>query len=161
MANFQIKHLQAIEAASLELPAYQLELHPLCQQRALLAFMAEKGIKPIAYSSLAPLGSWRVIEGGSNQESGKHRLSSERAEATAKTLAEVAAGKGMSEAQVLLRWGLQKGFAILPKSMQPARMAENFAASDMVLTEAEMTLLDNLGADGDAPLAWAACGFVE
>ena len=61
----------------------------------------------------------------------------------------------------LLRWGLQKGFAILPKSLQPARMAENFAVSEMMLAEDEMNRLDALGGDIDMPLAWAACSFIE
>ena len=163
VSNFQIKHFEAIEAAGLEMPVYnELELHPLCQQRELLAFMASKNIAPIAYSSLAPLPSWRVLEDGTNQESGKHRMDKTRGAAMAKAIAEIAAGKGnMSEAQVLLRWGLQKGFAILPKSLQPARMAENLAVSEMTLAEDEMNRLDALGGDMDTPLAWAACGFIE
>ena len=163
VSNFQIKHLEVIEAAGLEMPAYnQLELHPLCQQLDLLAYMASKGIAPIAYSSLAPLSSWRVLEDGTTQESGKHRMDKNRGSATTKALAEIAAGKGsMSEAQVLLRWGLQKGFAILPKSLQPARMVENIAVAEMMLSEDEMNRLDALGGDVDMPLAWAACKFIE
>merc|ERR1711998_325741 len=72
VSNYGIAHLKEIEAAGLPLPAAnQLELHPYCQKRDLIAFMKTKGILPIAYSSLAPLSNWR--EGQQSSKTEEHR----------------------------------------------------------------------------------------
>ena len=63
VSNYGIAHIEEIVAAGLEIPAAnQLEIHPTCQKRELLAYMAAKNIFPIAYSSLAPLANWREGE---------------------------------------------------------------------------------------------------
>ena len=91
VSNFGVAHLAHLEAAGLALPdANQLELHPLHQQRGTLAWMAARGILPIAYSSLAPLGSWRVKDDGSKHGSGKDRAA-EAGVAAAAAVAAVAA----------------------------------------------------------------------
>ena len=64
VSNYSITHLREIEAAGLPLPACnQLELHPWNTKPELLAFMAERNILPVAYSSLAPLSGWREAKG--------------------------------------------------------------------------------------------------
>ena len=62
----------------------------------------------------------------------------------------------MSGAQVLLRWALQKGYAILPKSSKPERITANadLFGDGRALTDAEMATLDALNAGGDRCLAW-------
>lgn len=159
VSNFGVKHLEAIEKAGLALPdANQLEIHPVCQQEAVLAWMAPRKILPIAYSSLAPLATWRVQPDSTAQSSGKHRAEAGKQEAVAGALAAAAAAHGArSEASVLLRWALQKGYPVLPKSVRPERIASNFAlfGEGMELTAAEMGALDGLNEGGDVCLAWA------
>ncbi len=72
-----------------------------------MRFCREKGVLVVAYSSLAPLSSWRVE---ANQASAKTS-----ADAAPVLLAELAAKYGKSEAQVLLRWTIQQNIPILPK----------------------------------------------
>ena len=61
VSNFTPEHIDEIVAAGLELPeANQLEFHPMCGQKEATAYMSEKGIVPIAYSSLATLSTWRT-----------------------------------------------------------------------------------------------------
>jgi len=149
VSNFNITHLQAIE--SLEPPfCNQLELHPLCQQRELLAFMKTKSVIPVAYSSLAPLSSWRNDD--DPEDSGKDR--GRDAVAKASEVLEAIAGRhGKSTAQVLLRWGVQKGYKILPKSIKLARMQQNLDI-DFVMEAKDMADLDGLRGESDLPLAW-------
>jgi 2,5-diketo-D-gluconate reductase A len=64
VSNFNQTHLEEIRSAGLKTPdANQIELHPWSQKPELLAYMAESGIAPIAYSSLVPLSTWRTEEG--------------------------------------------------------------------------------------------------
>jgi len=68
--------VQEIEAAGLPPPAAnQLELHPRCTKPELLAFMAAKGILPIAYSSLAPLSNWRLGQQGGKTDASRAEAS--------------------------------------------------------------------------------------
>jgi len=150
------------------MPQYnQLELHPCCQQRELLAYMKERGVEAIAYSSLAPLGSWRVLENGTEQESGKARLTDERKARVMAVIDEIKESRGMTDAQVLLRWGLEKGYRILPKSLNEGRMSANLAVGKMKLESADVMNLDGLGGGSvgsemeDVPMAWAFGDPVE
>jgi 2,5-diketo-D-gluconate reductase A len=145
VSNFGVLHLQEIEDAGLPLPATnQIELHPFCQKPEILAYMASKQIAPIAYSSLAPLSTWR--EGGQSAKTTDARSEASPFEAISQ--AHSAGGGGtMSEAQVLLRWALQRGFAILPKSTHPERIASNadlFSPSLHALSVDEMATLNSL-----------------
>lgn len=142
VSNYGVAHLLELERAGLERPACnQLELHPRHQQRDLLEFMAERRIAPIAYSSLAPLGQWRAGQQSSKADRDEDEV-----------LAHVARKADRTAAQVLLRWGLQKGYAILPKSTTPARVAENAALWDFALDVADVELLDGMAPSG--PLAF-------
>jgi len=146
VSNFGVAHLEELAAAGLEVPAAnQIELHPLCQKKELLAYMRSKRIAPIAYSSLAPLSNWR--EG---QQSAKENREGDA------VVAAVAAAAGKTEAQCLLRWALQKGYAILPKSTTEARIVENIQLFDFALDDDAMASLDAL--DAGAALAFGAPG---
>jgi 2,5-diketo-D-gluconate reductase A len=159
VSNFNIEHLQALEDAKLELPAVnQLELHPLCQRKELLAYMKTKGIQPIAYSSLLPLSTWRVRDDGKKDNSGKATQGAGVDELLTEISTARADKGGFSQAQVLLRYALQKGWCIIPKSTKQARMTANFDlfSSQAILSIDEMSKLDGLAAlnGGDKPLAW-------
>jgi 2,5-diketo-D-gluconate reductase A len=139
VSNFETHHLEEMEAAGLPTPAAnQIELHPLCQKASLLSFMAERSILPIAYSSLAPLSSWRdgyTALGGSK---------SGEATATPLTIPAMATRLGVSEARLLLRYALQRGWAVLPKSVKEERMRDNFDLRSFEIGAADMATLDAL-----------------
>eukprot|EP00927_Polykrikos_kofoidii_P051783 TRINITY_DN45571_c0_g1_i1.p1 TRINITY_DN45571_c0_g1~~TRINITY_DN45571_c0_g1_i1.p1 ORF type:complete len:338 (-),score=57.21 TRINITY_DN45571_c0_g1_i1:307-1179(-) len=150
VSNYGIAHLEEIREAGLGMPAAnQLELHPYCQKPELLRYMEERRILPIAYSSLAPLGGWRTAS--TDWANGKTDEIRARA-ADAEQVAAVASSHSVSEARVLLRWALQRGFPVLPKSVRPERVAENINVFNFQLTEAEMAALDRM--DTDTAMAW-------
>jgi 2,5-diketo-D-gluconate reductase A len=147
-------HLREIAEAGLPLPAAnQLELHPLCQKRALLALMREQGVAPIAYSSLAPLSSFR--EGYTKYPGSKSAEERAAAQSDAAPLAVLAGRLGVCEARLLLRYGVQKGWAVLPKSARPERIATNFDLG-FVIDDEGMQALDEM--EAGRPLAWGTAG---
>ena len=100
----------------------QIELHPALPQASLRAFHSENGIVTESYSPLA-VG----------------RLVSDR------TVGSVAEKYGRTPAQVLLRWNLQLGNRIIPKSVRPQRIQENIDIFDFSLADEDMALLTGLG----------------
>ena len=105
VCNFEIDHLQRLEDETGELPASnQVELHPYLQQAPLREFHATNGILTEAWSPLASGGSVLaddVIRG-------------------------IADKHGVTPAQAILRWHTQLGNVVIPKSVTPSRIAENF-----------------------------------
>ena len=105
VCNFEVDHLQRLKDETGELPAInQVELHPYLQQEKLRAFHAANGIVTEAWSPLA---------------SGGDVLSDE-------VIARVAAKHGVTPAQAILRWHVEIGNVVIPKSVTPSRIAENF-----------------------------------
>jgi len=88
----------------------QIEIHPFLPQDSLIAFCLAHDIIPVAYS---PLGSQDQVPGTGEKV------------ATNKALIKVAEDKGVSLAQVLIAWGIQRGTAVLPKSSNPGRIQSN------------------------------------
>lgn len=122
VSNYLAPHLRELQGAAKVLPAVnQIELTPFLQRTETVTLCRELGITLEAYSPLTR-----------GQRLG-HPL-----------LAELARQVGRSPAQVLLRWGVQKGFVVLPKSVTPARIAENAALFDFALDSAAMSRLDAL-----------------
>jgi 2,5-diketo-D-gluconate reductase A len=112
VSNFQPEHLTRLLDAFDVVPAVnQIELHPYLQQAGLRDFHAEHGIVTEAWS---PLGQ------------GKGLLDDP-------ALAPIAAKHGKTPAQVAIRWQLQLGNVVIPKSVTPARIVENFAVTDFEL----------------------------
>ena len=123
VSNFQAAHIELIVAETGEIPVVnQIELHPYFTNEATCAVMAGYGIEVEAHS---PLG---------------HNGSPLRDD----TLAAIALAKGKSIAQVILRWHLQHGRIVIPKSVRPERMAENIAIFDFELSPAEVVTIDLL-----------------
>lgn len=144
VSNYNVQHLGEISSAGLAAPdANQIELHPWSQKPDLVAFMRSAGIAPIAYSSLAPLSTWRT-----RQTSAK---TAEMMSAGA-VFAELAKKYGVTEAQFLLAWGVQNGYAILPKSLNAARMRQNLDVGGIVIDEADMERIR--GMDRGDGIAW-------
>ncbi|MFA5520740.1 MAG: aldo/keto reductase [Castellaniella sp.] len=127
VCNFNRDHLEHLLDATGVMPVLnQIELHPLFQQPALRSFHAENGILTQAWS---PLGQGRLLE---------HPL-----------LLALAAKHARSAAQIILRWHLQLGNMVIPKSVTRARQAENMAVFDFELGEDDMQAIATLHtADG-------------
>ncbi len=148
VSNFNENHLEEIKAAGLPMPdANQIELHPWSQKPELLAYMARNDIAPIAYSSLVPLSTWRIEEG---QDSAK----TEDMKADGAAFKRIADKYGVSEAQLLLRWGVQNGYAVLPKSLNPDRMRQNIDLFSFVIDDADMVQMATM--DRGDGVAWAS-----
>ena len=134
VSNFLAPHLQRLIDETGVVPAIdQIELHPAHQQPETAAFAAEHGI---AIESWGPLGQ------------GKYPLL-ERPEVT-----DAAAAHGKTPAQVVIRWHLQRGTVVFPKSSRRERMAENFDVFDFELSDGEMqriTGLERAGRVGPDP----------
>lgn len=122
VSNFIERHLVELLAHAKVAPAVnQLEVSPFLQQREVRALCERQGIAVEAYSPLTK--GMRL----------RHP-----------TVVGVAERLGRSPAQVLLRWGLEHGLAVLPKSTNPARIAENAALFDFELGVEELSRLDAL-----------------
>ncbi|MEZ0073098.1 aldo/keto reductase [Planotetraspora sp. GP83] len=123
VSNFTIETLRRLFDETGVVPAVnQIELHPQFPQRELRAFHAEHGIATEAWS---PLGQGRGL-------------------LDLPELADIAAKNGKSPAQVVLRWHLQIGNVVIPKSVTPSRIAENIDVFDFELTAADMAAVDAL-----------------
>ena len=147
VSNFNRSHLEEIRMAGLQAPdANQIELHPWSQKPELLAYMAENGIAPIAYSSLVPLSTWRTQEG---QASAK----TDQMKADGGVFTDMARKYGVTEAQLLLRWGVQNGYAVLPKSLNVERMKQNIDLDGFEIGESDMQAI--LTMDRGQGVAWA------
>lgn len=152
MSNYDARHLKEIEDAGLPLPeANELEFHPICAQAKMTPLLKEKGIVPVAYSSLATLSGWRAKEG-----QGGDQTADAKAEAQ-KVQAKIAAKLNVPEGKLLLRWGLQRGYAVLTKSTTPSRIASNFELFEFEIPEEDMKELNAL--DKGKHCAWASYGM--
>ena len=146
VSNYAQPHLQEIADAGLPMPAAnQLELHPWSQKPELLAWMRGYAVQPIAYSSLVPHSGWRHKNSAENAKPDNYMEDG-------KVFADLAQKYGVTEAQFLLGWGVQSGFAILPKSLSPARMAENLALDGFVISDEDMAAISRM--DRGDGVAW-------
>jgi 2,5-diketo-D-gluconate reductase A len=124
VSNFLIPHLEKLLAETDIVPAVnQVELHPIFQQRELRAFQAENGIHTEAWG---PLGQ------------GKYDLFG------LAPIQDAATAHAVQPAQVVLRWHLQTGNIVIPKSNRRERMAQNFDVFGFELSADEMSAIDAL-----------------
>jgi diketogulonate reductase-like aldo/keto reductase len=124
VSNFMEEHLDRIIEASGVVPAVnQIELHPRLQQPELRAYHEEHAILTEAWS---PLGHGSLIDDP--------------------TVAEIASAHGRSTAQVMIRWQIQLGNVVIPKSVNPARIEENSRVFDFELSDEEMDAIAELDA---------------
>ncbi|MEU5277105.1 aldo/keto reductase [Streptomyces asoensis] len=133
VSNFMTDHLRVLLDATGVVPAVnQLEIHPYFQQRAVLDFDTAHGILNQAWS---PIGGITFYPGYGED---RHSVLQDPA------VTAIAEAHGKSPAQVLLRWGLQQGRSVIPKSTKRHRIAENIDVFDFGLTAAELDALDAL-----------------
>ena len=107
----------------------QVELHPYFTEPGAQKADAEHGILTQAWSPIGGITSYRG--------SGKSTLQDPM-------ILAIAGAHGRTAAQVMLRWHLQRGRSVIPKSVKPERIAENFAVFDFDLTADELAALDAL-----------------
>jgi 2,5-diketo-D-gluconate reductase A len=136
VCNFEVDHLQRLADETGEFPAInQVELHPYLQQAELREFHADHGIVTEAWSPLASGGSVlddAVVRG-------------------------IAAKHGVTPAQAILRWHLDLGNVVIPKSVTPSRIAENFDVFGFALDDDDLAAfipLDRSERTGPDPVAF-------
>lgn len=134
VSNFQPAHLERLLQHTGITPAVnQIELHPVLQQRELRAFHAEHGIATEAWS---PLAKGTVLDD--------------------EAVVAIAQAHGVTPAQIVLRWHVQTGNIVIPKSVTPERIRQNLDVFGFELTAADLTALAALdrgmrtGPDPDA-----------
>jgi len=126
VSNFTIEHIEALIAATGVVPvANQIEAHPLLPQDELVAYLKEKNIHITAYS---PLG---------NNSIGLKKLTDEA------VVQEIAEKLGATPAQVLVAWGVHRGYSVIPKSVQEERIISNF--KQVALSEEDYKKITAIG----------------
>ncbi|MDE0887455.1 MAG: aldo/keto reductase [Myxococcota bacterium] len=134
VCNFGTSLLRDLVNAADTPPAVlQVELHPyLCQQK-LVRFCQESGI---AVTGFSPLGAQSYFA--------LNMAEADEAVIEQEAVCSIAGRLGRSPAQVVLRWGIQRGTSIVPKTSRPNRLRENLALFDFELTEADMAAINGL-----------------
>ncbi len=134
VCNFNIKNLNTIMADAQIAPEMnQVELHPYLAQNELLQFCKQNNIHVTAYS---PLGS----------KDRPDRLKEENEPVLLEdgVLKEIANNHGASSAQILISWAISRDTAVIPKSVNPGRIKENFDAQNIELTDKEIEMIKGL-----------------
>jgi len=122
VSNFQVAHLERLAQETDVVPAVnQIELHPYFQNRSVADYCRQHDIAVEAWS---PIAQGQVLDD--------------------KVLMSIAQSYGKTPAQVTLRWHIQKGYIVFPKSVTPERIKENFDIFDFELGPEEMTAIDDL-----------------
>jgi diketogulonate reductase-like aldo/keto reductase len=129
VSNFLPARIERLLQETHIVPAVnQIEVHPFTQQREVQEVNREHGILTQAWS---PIGGLRTYSNGPTP------LADE-------TILSIGDAHDKSPAQVMLRWSIQEGRQVIPKSVNPARIAENFDVFDFELTTEEITRIDAL-----------------
>ena len=130
VSNFMVDHLTRLLDATSVVPAVnQIEVHPYFQQREVQAFGTEHGILTQAWSPIGGITSYRDAARRSFDEP---------------VILGIGERYGKSAAQVMLRWHIQQGRQVIPKSTKPERIAENLDVFDFALTDDELAQIDAL-----------------
>lgn len=134
MSNFSQKKLQhLIDLGGQKPEMNQIELHPYLQQQELIDFCHANDIHVTAYSPL-----------GSMDRPAVFKKAGEPIPLENETILSIAKANQMTPAQVLIRWQLQRGISVIPKSTNPKRLKENFEALNIELSDAQMTEIAKL-----------------
>jgi 2,5-diketo-D-gluconate reductase A len=132
VSNFMSAHLERLLREVNVVPAVnQIEVHPYFQQALLQQENRRLGIVTQAWAPIGGITFYRA------SGTGKSTLEDP-------TILDIARQHGKSAAQVMLRWGLQEGRQVIPKSVRPARIAENFDVFDFELTAGQLSAIDAL-----------------
>ena len=122
VSNFEIRHLEELEANSGIIPAVnQIECHPLCYPKELIDYCQNKGIQIQAY---APLARGAYLDND--------------------VMCVLGTKYARTPAQIGLRWATQKGISVIPKSVHPDRIRSNGNIFDFTIEQEDMDLIDTL-----------------
>ena len=122
VSNFEIRHLEELRRVSGIVPAVnQIECHPLCYPKELIEYCQANGIQVQAY---APLARGAYLDND--------------------ILCVLGTKYAHTPAQIGLRWAIQKGISVIPKSTHPERIASNARIFDFTIDQEDMDLLDTL-----------------
>ncbi|WP_376876753.1 aldo/keto reductase [Albirhodobacter sp. R86504] len=122
VCNFRESDLDELIDATGVTPAInQIEIHPAFQQADLIAANTKRGILSQAWS---PLGQGKMLQDP--------------------TIANIAAQHQRTPAQIILRWHIEQGHVVIPKSVTPSRILENAAVFDFALTDSDLTAIKGL-----------------
>ena len=131
VSNFMRAHIDRLTAETEIVPTVnQIEVHPYFKQSDVLAADAERGILSQA---------WAPIGGITFYREGPHTSTLENP-----VIGGIAAAHDKTPAQVMLRWHIQQGRQVIPKSVTPSRIAENFDVFDFELSEDQLAAIDAL-----------------
>lgn len=125
VSNFQIHHLEELAKISDIVPAVnQIECHPFCYPKQLIEYCQDKGIQVQAYSPLAR-GAYLDDD----------------------VMCVIATKYGRTPAQIGLRWAIQKGISVIPKSSNPERIISNSQIFDFEIEQEDIDIIDTLNKD--------------
>ncbi|KAG2052000.1 Aldo/keto reductase [Suillus hirtellus] len=131
VSNYSAKHIEEIREAGLEIPVVnQIELHPFCQQKAIVEYCRKNNIVVQAYSPL--------VRGALDN----------------RVIQELSTKYSKDPAQILVRWSLQRGFVPLPKSSQPERIISNGQVFGWEIEPTDMAKLDALDRGKEGAITW-------
>ena len=125
VSNFEIRHLEELAKISNVVPAVnQIECHPLCYPKELIDYCQSRGIQIQAYS---PLARGAYLDND--------------------VMCVLGTKYGRTPAQIGLRWAVQKGISVIPKSSHPDRIQSNSQIFDFTIEQEDMDILDTLNQD--------------
>ena len=131
VSNFMVDHLTALLDQARIVPAVnQIEVHPYFTQRQVQDFGAQHGILTQAWSPIGGITFYRDGDHGSTLQD--------------PVIGQIAHAHSKTPAQVMLRWHLQRGRSVIPKSTKPQRIAENIDVFDFELSTEELAAIDAL-----------------
>ena len=122
-----------LSTASVRPAVLQVESHPYLTQEKLLRYCEQE---QIAYTAFSPLGAGSYVPLGMATDADSVL--------TEPTVQAIAKARGKTAAQVVLRWGVQRGTAVIPKTSRVERLRENISIFDFELTEDEMQSISKL-----------------
>jgi diketogulonate reductase-like aldo/keto reductase len=134
VSNFSPRDLENLIARTGVVPVVnQVELHPFFGQKALRDADARHGIVTQAWSPIGGVNRYRGKDAKAAKDPLEHPV-----------LVDLARSYGKTPAQVVLRWHVQHGVSVIPKSVRPERIAENFDIFDFSLSQGEVASIDAL-----------------
>ena len=149
VSNYNVKHIEEIETAGLEMPSTnQIEIHPWhVVQTELAQYMDKHEILPIAYSTLAPIPNWR--EG--SQWNGKP----EDMKSGSMPCQDIADSYNVTVPQLFLKWAIQLGYPVLPKSVKYDRLKENLDLHHFEISREDIKIISKIAKSDQKCLAWS------
>ncbi len=134
VCNFNLARLIDLKRqANIQPVMNQIELHPYLQQSRMLEYCNEQKVRLTAYSPL-----------GSGDRPAALKKDNEPSLLNHPVILEIAEKRGITPAQVLLAWGLSRETVVIPKSVNPLRLQENFQAADLELEESDLLAIRSL-----------------